>query len=94
MNASFNHYLIPHEVLKGDLSPTVKDVEQNMTESRKKCSHFFFLIIWNSYFVCFFEEKISFNNRQFVFKNGCTTAYVRCILKEILYEYKKNENKA
>ena len=33
MNASFNHCLIPHEILKGDTNPSVKDIKGNMTES-------------------------------------------------------------
>ena len=97
MNASFNHCLIPHEVLEVDINPTVKDIKGNMTESlnyipvmQSSC----FLKLFEMHIFSVLEDKMMFNSRQFGFKKGCSTADACCILKEILYEYTRNKNKA
>ena len=73
MNASFNHCLIPHKVLKGDINPTVKDIKGNMTESlnyRPVMHSSCFLKLFEMHILSVLQEKITFNSRQFGFKKG------------------------
>ena len=95
MNACFNHCFIPHDVLKGDMNPTIKDVKGNVTDFanyRPVMHASYFLKIFELHILSILEEKIHFNPRQFGFKKGCSTSDACLFLKETIYEYTKNRN--
>ena len=97
MNASFNHCLIPEEVLRGDMNPRIKDIKGNVTDSanyRPVMQSSCFLKLFEMHILSILEENVTFNCRQFGFKKGSSISDACFLLKETLYLYTKNRNKA
>ena len=97
MNCSFGHCMIPADVLKGDIHPTIKDLKGNATESsnyRPVMQSSCILKLFELQMLSILEEKIHFNFRQYGFRKGCSTADACYILKETANSYISNKGKA
>ena len=87
MNASFNHCFISHDILKGDINPTIKDIKGNVTNSknyRPVMQSSCILKLFEMHILSICEELVTFNCRQFGFRKGISTADACLILKETL----------
>ena len=90
MNSSFSHCIIPNDILKGDINPTIKDLKGNSTESsnyRPVMQSSCLLKIFELHILSVLEEKTCFNFRQFGFRKGCSTSDACYILKETVHGY-------
>ena len=97
MNACFSHCFTPHDVLKGDMNPTIKDLKGNITDSgnyRPVMQSSCILKLFELHILSILEEKIGFNFRQFGFEKGSSTSDACLLLKETIYQYTKNRNRA
>ena len=85
MNACFNHCFIPHDVLMGDVNPTIKDTKGNVTDStnyRPVMQSSCFLKLFELHILSILEEIIYFNFRQFGFKKGSSTSDACLLLRK------------
>lgn len=97
MNCSFGHCIIPDDVLKGDINPTIKDLKGNTTESsnyRPVMQSSCILKLFELHMLSILEEKIFFNFRQYGFRKGCSTADACYVLKETVHSYIGSKGKA
>ena len=97
MNACFGHCFAPYDVLKGDMNPTIKDLKGNITDSanyRPVMQSSCILKLFELHILSILEEFIDFNCRQFGFKKNSSTSDACLLLKETIYQYTKNRNKA
>ena len=76
INACYQHYYLPYELLKGDISPIIKDNKKSKCES----SNYRPIMISSSilklielHVLDIPKEKIFLNNQQFGFKNNSST---------------------
>ena len=97
MNSCFIHCVFPEDLLKGDINPTIKDLKGNVTESsnyRPVMQSSCILKLFEMHILSILEEKISFNDRQFGFEKGTSTADACFVLKNITHNYTRNKGKA
>ena len=97
INSCYSHCYIPSELLKGDITPIIKDVKGNTADSsnyRPVMVSSCILKILELHMLDVLEEKASFNRRQFGFTQGLSTTDVCFLLKEIIRHYIKRGGKA
>ena len=97
INACYIHCCIPLNVLKGDINPTIKDSNGNVTESnnyRPVMQSSVILKIIEKHILMILEEKITFNFRQFGFLKGCSTTDACLVVKEVVQPYMKKKGSA
>ena len=97
INSCFNHCFFPSDILKGDLNPTIKDLKGNVTVSsnyRPVMQSSILLKLIELHILSYLEEKISFNFRQFGFREGCSTTDASLILKETVFRYIQKKGKS
>lgn len=95
LNACFTHCYLPRELLKGVITPVVKDKKKNITEStnyRPVMQSSCILKIFETHVLNILSEKIFFNNRQFGFCCGLSTSDACFLLKEVTHEYIKGKD--
>ena len=96
LNVCFSHCYLPNSLLKGIISPLVKDLKGNITEMsnyRPVMQSSCILKIFETHILNVLSEKINFSQRQFGFTAGVSTADTCFLLKEVIYENTKNKNR-
>lgn len=89
-NVCFSHCYLPSDLLKGTISPVVKDKKGNTTLSsnfRPVMQSSCLLKIFEIHLLDILEEKVNLNCKQFGFRSGVSTTDACLILKELMYEY-------
>ena len=97
MNSSFCHCIIPYDILKGDINPTIKDLKGNTTESsnyRPVMQLSCILKLFKLHILSVLEERISLDFRQFGFRRGCSISDACYVLKEAVNGYTLGKGKA
>ena len=97
MNACFSHCFTPPDILKGDMNPTIKDLKGNITDSanyRPVMQSSCVLKLFELHILSVLEERVGFNSRQFGFRKGSSTSDACLLLKETIYKYTKNKDRA
>ena len=90
INGMFCHCYISNEVIKRELSPTVKDAKGNITEVSDYRSVMQYLCILKVVEIQLLEilfEEVSFNSQQFGFQTGLPTSDACFVLREIIHIY-------
>lgn len=88
-NACLSHCYLPTELLKGNITPNIKNTKVNMTSSnnyRPVMQSSCLLKILEIFILDILEEKITLNERQFGFREGLSTTDACFIVKEVMHE--------
>ena len=96
-NACFTHCYLPQDILKGTISPIIKDAKKNITESsnyRPIMQSSCLLKLFELHMLDIMSEKLSLNSRQFGFKPGSSTTDACFILKEVMTKYTAHKKSA
>ena len=96
INLCFRHCYIPTELLKGEITPILKDKKGSISDSnnyRPVMQSSCILKIFESHLLDFLSEKLFFNSRQFGFVKGLSTTHSCLLLKEIIHNYSMNKGK-
>ena len=78
INLCFRHCYIPTELLKGEITPILKDKKGSISDSnnyRPVMQSSCILKIFESHLLDFLSEKLFFNSRQFGFVKGLSTTH-------------------
>ena len=89
-NACFIHCYLPQELLKGTITPILKDCKKSNTNSsnyRPIMQSSCLLKLVELLILDILSEKMSLNHRQFGFKSGSSTTDACFILKETMKKY-------
>ena len=92
INSCYSHCYIPSELLKGDITPIIKDVKGNTADSsnyRSVMVSSCILKILELHMLNVLEEKIGFNKRQYGFTQGLLTTDACFLLRETMRPYIK-----
>ena len=96
LNACFTHCYIPQMLLKGDISPIIKNKDGNKCDSnnyRPIMQSSCILKILEMHVLEILSNKIRFNHFQFGFVSDRSTTDACFILKETIYNYINNKSK-
>ena len=96
INMCYVHCFIPKELLKGDITPIVKNKVESSSDSgnyRPVMQSSCILKLIESHLLEYISEKVNLCNKQFGFKQGVSTAHACLLLKEAVNNYlgKKGE---
>lgn len=94
LNAWYSHCFLSLEVLKGTISPTIKDTKGNITEMsnyRPVMQSSCILKIVEMHILQILSEKIIFSHMQFGFRRGVSTTDACFLLKEVMHKYSKGK---
>ena len=93
-NACSNHCYLPGNLLKGTITPVLKDTKKNVTDSsnyRPVMQSSCLLKIFELHVLQVLSEKLALNFRQFGFKTNSSTTDACFILKEVMNKYCKHK---
>lgn len=96
-NACFIHCYLPGNLLKGTITPIIKDSRNNVTESsnyRPIMQSSCLLKLFELFILDIISEKLCLNFRQLGFKSGSSTTDACFILKEIIKKYTNHKKSA
>ena len=90
LNCCLVHCYLPKDLLRGDISPIIKNDKMNKTDAsnyRPVMQSSNLLKIFELFFVDILEEKIILDSRQFGFKKNSSTTDACFLLKETVHNY-------
>ena len=90
MNSCFNHSFLPTELLKGIITPSLKDNNKDnssLSNYRPVMQSSNILKILEMYFLDILAEKIDLNGRQFGFRKNMSTNHACFTLKNLVNKY-------
>ena len=93
-NMCFVHCYLPISLLKGTITPVLKDAKKNVTESsnyRPVMQSSCLLKIFELHVLDVLSEKLVLNFRQFGFRAGSSTTDACFVLKEVMFRYSKRK---
>lgn len=88
-NVCLHHCYLPLELLKGNITPVVKNTKGNITEAsnyRPVMQSSCLLKIWEMIILNILEEKIDLDDRQFGFREGISTTDACFLVKEVMHD--------
>ena len=90
LNLCFMHCFLPPDILKGDISPIIKDKKGNKSDSsnyRPVMQSSCLLKVFELHLLSILEDKVKLDFRQFGFVNGASTTDACLLLKETVNRY-------
>ena len=87
MNCCYSHSILPKDILKGEITPIIKDNKGDKTDInnyRPIMQSSALLKLFELHLLGFLEEKICIDPRQFGFKKGMSTTDATFLLKETI----------
>ena len=90
LNLCFRHRFIPSNLLKGEISPIVKDKKGNKNDSanyRPIMQSSNLLKIFETHVLNILEDKLCFDSKQFGFTKNTSTTDACFLLKETVHRY-------
>ena len=97
LNSCFVHCYLPGDLLKGTITPILKDSRKKFTESdnyRPVMQSSCLLKIFELFILDVLSEKLVLNYRQLGYKAGVSTTDTCFILKEIMRKYTNSKKRA
>ena len=93
LNLCFLHCYFPPELLRGEITPVVKNKKGNRFDSnnyRPVMQSSCLLKLCEMHLLNYLNDKLYFNNKQFGFSHGTSTTDACFLLKETINNYKSN----
>ena len=96
LNSCFSHCFLPKKLLRGDITPILKDDKGNRSSSdnfRPVMQSSAILKLFELHLLNFLEEKIPIHSSQFGFKKDTSTTDACFLVKETVHNYTSNNVK-
>ena len=90
LNLCFSHCSLPSDLLKGDVTPVIKDKKGNRFQSdnyRPVMQSSYLLKLCESHLLNYLEEVLHFDSKQFGFVHNSSTSDACFLLKETVKKY-------